>query len=82
MKNSKIYTKKKLNHEYQFISIGISSLNIQNCNEQNLLSVMNQSFQDFEIIIVNDASEDKTKSIINLFQSNDEIIQLLSNQNK
>ena len=60
----------------------ISSLNIQNCNEQNLLSVMNQSFQDFEIIIVNDASEDKTKSIINLFQSNDEIIQLLSNQNK
>ena len=36
--------------------------------EKNLLSILNQSFQDFEIVMVDDASEDNSKSIINIFQ--------------
>ena len=38
--------------------------------EKNLLSIINQSFQDFEIIIINDYSKDNTEKIIKkiLFQ--------------
>ena len=36
--------------------------------KQNLLSIINQSFQDFEIIVVNDFSQDKTENIIQNLQ--------------
>ena len=32
--------------------------------EQTLLSIINQSFQDFEIVIVNDNSNDNTENIL------------------
>ena len=40
--------------------------------EKNLLSIINQSFQDFEIIIINDYSKDNTEKIIKkiLFEDN------------
>ena len=50
--------------------------------KKNLLSIIIQSFQDFKIIIVNDASEDKTENIINGIQSNDNRIKLLSHTKK
>ena len=48
----------------------------------NLLSIIIQSFQVFQIIIVNDASGDKTENIINGIQSNDNRIKLLSHTKK
>ena len=46
--------------------------------KKNLLSILNQSFQDFEIILVNDASIDETENIIKKFQLIDDRIKLIS----
>ena len=46
--------------------------------QQNLLSIINQSFQDFEIIVVNDFSTDETEDIIKNLQLNDKRIKLVN----
>jgi len=51
---------------------------MQDYIEKNLLSIINQSFQDFEIIIVNDDSEDETENIIKRIQLKDDRIKLVS----
>ena len=51
--------------------------------ERNILSIINQSFQDFEIIIVNDNSKDDTEEIIKKLQLEDKRIKLINhNTNK
>ncbi|NDE89725.1 MAG: glycosyltransferase family 2 protein [Alphaproteobacteria bacterium] len=51
-----------------FISIIIPTYNRANTLGNALHSLTQQSFQDFEIIIVDDGSADKTKSVIKEFQ--------------
>ena len=80
--NSINYDREKIYNNYPFISIGIPVNNMENYIERNLLSIINQSFQDFEIVIVNDASEDNTENIIKRFQANDKRIKLLSHSKK
>ena len=80
--NSINYDREKIYNNYPFISIGIPVNNMENYIERNLLSIINQSFQDFEIVIVNDASEDNTENIIKRFQTNDKRIKLLSHSKK
>ena len=46
--------------------------------KKNLLSIINQSFQDFAITIVDDKSTDKTGNIIKKLQINDERIKVIS----
>jgi glycosyltransferase involved in cell wall biosynthesis len=51
--------------------------------ERTILSIINQSFQDFEIIIVNDNSKDNTEEIIKRLQLEDNRIKLINhNTNK
>ena len=76
------YGRDKIYSIYPYISVGIPVYNMENYIEKNLLSIINQSFQDFEIIIVNDASEDNTENIIKKFQSIDRRIKLLSHSKK
>ena len=76
--NSIIYDREKIYNKYPYISVCIPVYNSENYIEKNLLSIINQSFQDFEIIIVNDASEDNTENIIKRFQTTDKRIKLLS----
>ena len=73
----KIYRRKVLNN-HPYISICISALNMELYIKQNLLSILNQSFQNFEIIIVNDFSKDKTENIIRNLQSKDTRIKLVN----
>ena len=45
--------------------------------EQTILSILNQSFQDFEIIIVNDNSEDNTEKILYQLSQKDDRIKII-----
>ena len=47
----KLYRKRILN-KHPYISVCLSALNMELYIRQNLLSILNQSFQNFEIIIV------------------------------
>ena len=77
-KNLIKYNRGSIINEHPYISICISAKNMQDYIEKNLLSILNQSFQNFEIIIVNDGSNDETEKIINRIQSTDKRIKLLS----
>ena len=80
--NSINYDRDKIYNNNPYISVCIPVYNMENYIEKNLLSIINQSFQDFEIIIVNDASEDNTENIIKKFQATDKRIKLLSHSKK
>ena len=45
--------------------------------EQTLLSIINQSFQDFEIIIINDNSKDNTEKILYQLSQKDDRIKII-----
>ena len=81
-KKSIFYNREKIYNNYPYISVCISALNMEDYIEKNLLSIINQSFQDFEIVIVNDGSIDKTENIIKKIQSSDKRIKLLSHPYK
>ena len=66
----------KVNNPY--LSICLSALNMENYIETNLLSIINQSFKNFEIIIINDFSTDNTENIIKRIQREDERIKLIN----
>ena len=77
-KNSIAYNKEKIYNKFPYIAICLSAFNMEKFIEKNLFSILNQSFQDFEIIIVNDASEDDTVNIIKRMQLDDDRIKLIS----
>lgn len=77
-KNMKKYNRETIINDHPYISVCIAAKNMQDYIERNLLSILNQSFQNFEIIIVNDGSEDETENIINRVQLTDKRIKLLS----
>ena len=77
-KNFIKYNREIIIVDHPYISICIAAKNMQDYIERNLLSIINQSFQNFEIIIVNDGSEDETENIINRIQTTDKRIKLLS----
>jgi teichuronic acid biosynthesis glycosyltransferase TuaG len=68
----------KIFNKHPYISICIAALNMQSYIKQNQLSILNQSFQDFEIIIINDFSKDETLNIIKDLQSTDSRIKLVN----
>jgi teichuronic acid biosynthesis glycosyltransferase TuaG len=77
-KNSISYSKEKIYNKYPYLALCLSAFNMERFIEKNLFSIINQSFQDFEIIIVNDASEDETENIIKKMQLEDDRIKLIS----
>jgi len=50
-----------------YFSIVVPAYNVENYIYRTISSVLSQSFQDFELIIINDGSIDKTVDIINEF---------------
>ena len=58
----------------------MSVYNIERYIEMSLLSVLNQSFKDFEIIIINDFSKDNTLNIINKLQLKDNRIKIINHE--
>lgn len=63
------------------ISIIIPIYNSEKYIEKCILSVLNQSFTDFELILVNDGSTDNSLNIIKDFESNDPRIKVCDQAN-
>jgi hypothetical protein len=67
------------NNTYPYLSVCIPAFNVEKYISNALLSILNQSFKSYEIIIVNDNSKDNSEPIIKSFQSKDNRIKLLKN---
>ena len=77
-KKSIILDRIKIFNDHPYISVCMAALNMKLYIKNNLLSIINQSFQNFEIIIVNDFSNDETEDIIRKLQSKDSRIKLVN----
>lgn len=64
------------------VSIIIAAYNIEDYIKRCLISCMNQSFKDIEIIVVNDGSTDNTLNIINKCKSKDSRIKIVDKSNE
>ena len=76
--NHKRYNRIKIINKNPYISVCIPALNMKNYIENAFLSIINQSYQDFEIIIVNDNSSDDTAKILKKLQLEDNRIKLIN----
>ena len=74
----KSYNRIKNNQKFPFLSICISALNMEKYIKKNIFSIINQSFQDFEIIVVNDNSKDNTEKILKEMQKEDNRILIIN----
>ena len=63
-----------------YISICIPVYNMEKYIEPSLLSILNQSFKNYEIIFVNDNSNDKKIEIIKKYQTIDDRIKIVNHQ--
>jgi len=77
-KNSRILDRIKIFNVHPYISVCMAALNMKLYIKNNLLSIINQSFQNFEIIIVNDFSNDETENIVKKLQSKDSRIKMIN----
>ena len=59
------------------ISVIVTSFNSEKFLKFSINSILSQTHQDFEIIIVDDCSKDKTREIINKFQKKDKRIKAI-----
>lgn len=64
------------------VSVIMSVYNSEKYLEDSIKSILNQSFKDFEFIIVNDCSNDNSLKIINKYKENDVRIKLINNSKK
>ena len=76
----RINNKKKIKNEIPFLSVCISVYNSEKYIEKSITSIINQSFQDFEIIIINDFSKDNTLSKLKKLQNEDSRIKIINMQ--
>lgn len=63
------------------VSIIIAAYNIQDYIARCLNSVINQTYKNLDIIIVNDGSTDETLSIIQSYENNDKRIKIINQNN-
>ena len=63
-----------------FISVIIPLFNKEQFIKKTLLSVLNQTFSDFEILLINDGSTDKSVEVVNSFDDNRIILYTTKNK--
>lgn len=64
------------------ITIIIPCYNIETHLSKCIESVLNQTFQDFELLLINDGSKDRTLEICQQYQKQDQRIKVFSHENK
>lgn len=63
-----LYGNEKENRKEKYgISVIIPCYNVENYIDETLESILNQSFKDFEIILIDDGSTDSTKEIVDRY---------------
>ncbi len=62
------------------VSVLMTAYNREKYIEEAIVSVLNSTFQDFELIIVDDCSKDKTLEIIRLYENKDSRIKVYVNE--
>ena len=61
------------------ISVVMSAYNADKYLRECIESILNQTFTDFEFVIVNDCSTDKTSEILNFYSDKDSRIKIINN---
>lgn len=79
-KNRKNFNRIKINNESPFLSVCICSYNTEKYAENAILSILNQSFQDFEIIIIDDFSSDNSNNIFKRYQEIDNRFKIFNHE--
>ena len=64
------------------ISVVVPVYNVEKYLRECLDSLANQTFEDFEVICVNDGSDDSSLSILEEYASEDERFKIVSQENK
>ena len=64
------------------ISVIVPAYNAERYLENTLKSILNQSFEDFEVILVNDGSVDKTPEIMATYAAQDKRIKVINKKNE
>ena len=67
--------------KYDLISIIVPIYNVQEYIEQGIKSIINQTYENLEIILVDDGSKDNSSKIIDNFSKIDERIKVIHKQN-
>ena len=71
---------KKIKKSYSPVSIIIASRNESKNLKENLPSILSQKYPNFEVIIINDASTDESKTILEIFQNQHEHLKVITLQ--
>lgn len=66
--------------ELPLVSVIMSVKNGEDHIQESIKSILDQTFTDFEFIIINDGSTDGTKQILNYFHRQDTRIRIIENQ--
>ena len=80
-RNLKKYNRIIIKNDIPYFSICLPAFNMEKYIQKVILSIINQSFQDFEIIIVNDNSNDETENIIKDIITLDDRIKYINHLN-
>lgn len=64
------------------VSVIIPAYNLENHIERCLQGIINQQFTDWEIILINDGSSDRTKTICEIYEKRDSRIKLINQRNQ
>ncbi|HFU4117171.1 TPA: glycosyltransferase [Streptococcus suis] len=70
------------NEKQELISIVIAAYNVEQYLEECLESVLNQTYQHIEVILVNDGSTDQTVDIAEAFASRDQRLKVIHIENQ
>ncbi len=79
---NKVIIKNHENPQQPIISVCIAAYNVEKYIEKCLSSVINQTLQNIEIIVVNDGSKDNTLAIIQKISTKDKRIKIINQENK